>query len=1039
MKYHYASQEFAASIGIQIPSDEQAVVIEAPLAPGVVIAGAGSGKTETMSARVLWLVHTGQVLPAQVLGLTFSKKAAAELGERIEKRLLTLNAASASGKLTSGHPLAGDPSEVTTSTYHSYAGRLVAEYGLRMGIDSSGDVVGDSRIWQLAHRLIMNYDGDMSALSLAPDTVIERVLDLGSEMLEHQSSADEVRELSQSLALSLLSLPDGKFKYGSDTVRKIVEAQQGRLTLLPLVEALEKEKAQRHLYSFNDIMGLAARIAAAIPEIGASERKKFKVVLLDEYQDTSPAQLTMLKALFAHDNHAVMAVGDPHQSIYAWRGAAAHTIEGFPTDFALSNGTPGSKYQMRTSWRSDRLIIDLANLVTEKHLKARDVTPLTARSEAGFGEISARFFTDPESEAESIADELALHWSKSDRPTVAVLVRQRSQIEFFEKALRRRGLPVLVSGIGGLLSEPEVADIRATLDVLVNIEAGDSLMRLLTSPRWNFVPRDLVTLGRYLSQKKRSQSEYDINLLDTLDELEDVTGLSERSRERLSEFNQELRSLRRETHLALPEMILTIFQTLNLGIELSLYSPSSNRLRNVMRLIEEAMAFNSTAQGSSGPQNIRNFLAYLSVAERKERGLSLGGNEISTEAIQIMTVHGSKGLEWDVVAVPGLCTDVFPSKDRGGFNWHTTMDVIPFPLRGDLQALPTSPDYRNCTNKDETQTILGNFNDECKAHVEAEEYRLGYVAFTRAKHVLLASGYIDPALQKAKEPSPLLYLAASFAESAHLDPEGPFISGENEAPGWPRDPRVLPSEVMESFNLGKRRTLEEIGNALPEMLPSIKFALAAHRSGEEVIRLPKQYSVSALVAIAADQERMARMLRRPMPHAPTFESRRGTEFHLWVENHLKRPALIDLDDDELGFEDELSEMPLDEMQSKWLASEWSSKEIYDVEVPFDLAINDITISGRIDAIYREGNTWSVVDWKTGSVKSGEELAAAAVQLAVYRLAFAKLENISLADVSGAFYYVPTNTTIRPADLLDESELAELITRFHNRVKAEDGH
>ncbi|NBO08494.1 MAG: hypothetical protein EBV30_03945, partial [Actinobacteria bacterium] len=79
------------------------------------------------------------------------------------------------------------------------------------------------------------------------------------------------------------------------------------------------------------------------------------------------------------------------------------------------------------------------------------------------------------------------------------------------------------------------------------------------------------------------------------------------------------------------------------------------------------------------------------------------------------------------------------------------------------------------------------------------------------------------------------------------------------------------------------------------------------------------------------------------------------------------------------------------------------------------------------------------DWKTGSVKSGEELAAAAVQLAVYRLAFAKLENISLADVSGAFYYVPTNTTIRPADLLDESELAELITRFHNRVKAEDGH
>ena len=153
---------------------------------------------------------------------------------------------------------------------------------------------------------------------------------------------------------------------------------------------------------------------------------------------------------------------------------------------------------------------------------------------------------------------------------------------------------------------------------------------------------------------------------------------------------------------------------------------------------------------------------------------------------------------------------------------------------------------------------------------------------------------------------------------------------------------------------------------------------------------------------------------------------------------MKRPALLDLDDVEVDSEDELSEMPLDEMQIKWMASEWSDKEIYDVEVPFDLDIDGITISGRIDAIYREGNSWSVVDWKTGGVKSGEDLAAAAVQLAVYRLAFAKLEGIPVADVSGAFHYVPSNTTIRPADLLNESELAELITRFHNRVRAEDG-
>jgi len=233
MTYKYSSQQFAADLGIQIPSDEQALVIEAPLKPGVVIAGAGSGKTETMSARVLWLVHTGVVEPHQILGLTFSKKAAAELGERIEKRLITL---SESALQRGGTPFAGDPSEVTTSTYHSYAGRLVAEYGLRLGIDSSGDVVGDSRIWQMAHRIVMNYDGDMSALSFTPDTVIERVLDLASEMLEHQSSPAAVRAASESLAERISSLPDGKFKYGLENASKIINAQEGRLTLLPLVE-----------------------------------------------------------------------------------------------------------------------------------------------------------------------------------------------------------------------------------------------------------------------------------------------------------------------------------------------------------------------------------------------------------------------------------------------------------------------------------------------------------------------------------------------------------------------------------------------------------------------------------------------------------------------------------------------------------------------------------------------------------------------------------------------------------------------------------
>jgi DNA helicase-2/ATP-dependent DNA helicase PcrA len=160
-----------------------------------------------------------------------------------------------------------------------------------------------------------------------------------------------------------------------------------------------------------------------------------------------------------------------------------------------------------------------------------------------------------------------------------------------------------------------------------------------------------------------------------------------------------------------------------------------------------------------------------------------------------------------------------------------------------------------------------------------------------------------------------------------------------------------------------------------------------------------------------------------MPRAMDEYSHRGTAFHLWIENHFNAKTLFDDEDFDLltplG-----DDQKLEELKEKWLASSWAHLQPYAVEVPFETVIAGILVRGRIDAVYKTDAGFEVVDWKTGSKVLGE---SSAVQLAVYRLAWAKLQGISVDQVSAAFHYVPTNTTDRRANLLNEEQLTALLS------------
>ena len=527
----YTPGQLARVLGLPEPTAEQAAVIGAGLGPQAVIAGAGSGKSETMAARLVWLVAGGMVRADRVLGLTFTRKAAAELADRVRSRLDRLYRAGLADVQADAE------AEPVISTYHAYAGRLVSDHALREGLEPSMRLITPALSWQLAASIVAAYDGPMDAVQWTPQTVTAAVLQLTGDLAEHLRAPGEVRGVGEWLARQQAALA-GK---STAAVRRVLETQRAREQLLPLVERYQAAKKAREVLDHGDQVELAARIAARHPEVGAAERGRYHVVLLDEYQDTSHAQLVLLRALFG-GGHPVTAVGDPCQSIYGWRGASAGNLRRFAHDFPAKAGERTPVRLLSTSFRNTGRVLDAAaTLQAELRAEAPDVpllVPAPGRSDRG--RVTAALLPTAVDEANWVGDQAAAllalpigsapdgrPWPPSGmggsrppsppdgqpagvRPSdIAVLCRKRSQFAELRRALEARSIPCEVVGLGGLLSVPEVQDVVATLRVLHDAAASDALARLLTGPRWRIGPRDLVALGRRARDLARGAGDQD--------------------------------------------------------------------------------------------------------------------------------------------------------------------------------------------------------------------------------------------------------------------------------------------------------------------------------------------------------------------------------------------------------------------------------------------------------------------------------------------------------------------------------------------------
>ncbi len=1113
----FSAADLASALGLDPPTAEQTRVIESPLSPHLVVAGAGSGKTETMAGRVVWLVANGLVAPDQVLGLTFTRKAAAELSERIGLRLRAL--------ARRGIGPAQQPgARADVSTYNAYAASLVADHGLRLGIEPGSRLLGEAASWQLAHDVVESWDGesDLADLDLGVDWLVAAVLSLAGQCAEHLVAPRDLLDLLDQVEGRLRGLPkDGTGGAPASPARggsiaSALSSVAQRRALVPVVEAYLRRKRELETLDFGDQVRLGAELAA-VPDVAAGERARFGVVLLDEYQDTSHAQLTLLRSLFA-DGHAVTAVGDPHQSIYGWRGASAANLDHFPRHFALADASPAPVLSLSTSWRNDRVALDVANTVSEP-LRTRAVVPvpaLVARPGAGDGVVEVGWHATQEDEAAAVAARVAELWNGPDRPTVAVLCRQRKQFPFLENALRAEGLPVEVVGLGGLLDRPEVADVIATLRVLNDPARGDALVRLMTGPRWRIGPRDLMALGRWarsLAARLRgaggSPSDTgvapdpdvvdDSSIVDALDTLPppgwtpaDRPGLSPTGHERLTRLAAELAHLRRAASLPLAELVGEVERTLLLEIELASVTASADAALARAQLdafTDVAASFTDTADRPS----LGGFLSWLEAAATRERGLDqeqeepvVAGDDLSasTTAVQLLTVHAAKGLEWDVVAVPGLVERKFPSvtpaKGRDSApGWPTTIGDLPYPLRGDRDSLPVWR-WQDATHLAALEESLTDFKFDSGDHEATEERRLAYVAFTRPRHTLLLSGFwwdhtksprvVSRFLREVVDGldgDPRMHLVGVTPDTLASPPVGetnPVRDRVVTAP-WPYDPLgrrradvEAAAAAVHAVGPVGREELDLDGGGLDSEIARLltERDLAARDGRGGRVRLPTHLSASRAVQLAEDPAGLALALRRPMPSEPRPSTRRGTAFHAWMEQRLRSEALIDLDDlPGAGDDDAAADDELSTLRANFEASEWATREVVAVEVDVETPIAGMVLRGRIDAVFAGspvfgstrarrpsgaratrvpdgqvelmGAGYDVVDWKTGTPPTGERLQAAAVQLAVYRLAWARLQDVPVDQVGAAFFYVSTGQTLRPADGLDERHLVDLVT------------
>jgi DNA helicase-2/ATP-dependent DNA helicase PcrA len=531
--------------------------------------------------------------------------------------------------------------------------------------------------------------------------------------------------------------------------------------------------------------------------------------------------------------------------------------------------------------------------------------------------------------------------------------------------------------------------------------------------------------------------------------------------ERIRTLAGELRALRGHLGHSLPDLVAEMRRVLGVDCEVRAAASSVQAAapwsgaEHLDAFADVVAGYAERASATATTPSVAGLLSYLDVAEVVENGLPPAQLTVARDRVQVLTVHAAKGLEWQVVAVAHLSGGVFPSTASRG-TWLTDAAELPPLLRGDRASagalgIPVL-DASDVTNRKQLSDNISAHRRQLEQRRVDEERRLLYVGITRAEDTLLVSGHHWGCTGiKPRGPSDFLCELKDVIDhsAAAGDPCG-VVEQWAPAPAdgernplrdniieaiWPADPLAGRRDDVErgaalvaaAMSAGPARSDADVDDWAADV-----DALLAERAraGQPPARtLPSQLSVSGLVDLARDPTGAAQRLMHRLPTRPDPHALLGNAFHAWVQQFYGAERLFDLGDlpgaadSDVGDTEELAAL-----QAAFGVSRWAARTPIAVEVPFEMPIGDTVVRGRIDAVFADADGGAtVVDWKTGEPPHGPEaMRQAAVQLAVYRLAWAALSGRPESSVRVAFYYVRTGVTVVPDELPDPAELTGLL-------------
>src|SRR5215472_8764236 len=920
--------------------------------PLLVIAGAGTGKTRVITERIRHLLDSSPELTGEnILGLTFTKKAAGEMKARVVK--------------TTGER----GKAVTLDTFHSFCESLLKD------TDPQRVLLGKEDHWILLRRNLARLKLDKYRRRAEPGEFLSDFVEFFSRCQDELVSAEDYQQYADQLAGELEA---ERAFLDADTLAEREEMVAREREIARAYRASEELLREKKRVSLGSLIPSAVALLETDTALRESLQKRFRYILVDEFQDTNIAQLRLLE-LLSGDSRNIFAVGDKDQAIYRFRGASFASFQLFLEKFsAWKPGDDSGKYRvsLTENYRSTPNILRVATQVIGQNTVSADFPKKFLSAQRAEGEkIRIAEFAKEEEESRWVAGELQrLHAAGRRWMDFAVLYRQHAHRDELVRELSARKIPFVISRLS-ILDHPLVKDVLAYLRLIARPFDDIACARVLSVPAWNLLAKDLVRLAERAA-KKRGTALYDA-LQAPQSELP-FDGSKVRLEPLLEFLTQHRKTMRRRTAR---EILADLIEWLEVAER-----ASAQDFKYVWRLVEFAKEWEPKSDTRALPE----FLEYLDYFEQAGGVIALE-DDAPADAVKLMTVHGAKGLEFPYVFVLRVNNKKFPANERPR--------VFEFPARLMKEGEPAE-----------------------QFHIQ-EERRLFYVALTRAQERLTLTTLTE---KKGKVPV--------FIEDILMDPAVrrrdvrqmmPKLQTVPDKSAAKRSPAPESGDLFAASS-GPAKIFSRIADwaetfhpPSPEPLTLSPSAVNGYRS------CPQQYLFGYLWSLK-EGPRAALSFGSIMHNAiKRFlgELRKGNRLPF---EEVQR--IFEMEWRSVGFEDEYQEEEfkkdgLEQLRAFHELTMAAPPQVCEQEKRFELPLeNNVIIAGRMDQVNSlGGNDVEIVDYKTGRPKR-ESLAKKDLQLSLYALA--AREVFEWNPVRLVFHYLQNNqvqVTTRDAKQLEEAQ------------------